>query len=78
VLFVTGVWIYTRATSARDRVGTWAFVGVTAFLAIGFAANVKAPPPPSITSLWIVALLLGVLTIALGWWADKHRISKEG
>jgi hypothetical protein len=78
VMFAIGVWIYARATRARDRIGTWAFVGMTAFLAIGFVTNVNAPPPPSVTALWIMALLLGSLTIALAWWADKHRISREG
>jgi hypothetical protein len=78
VMFVIGVWIYTRATRARDRIGMWAFVGLTAFLGIGFITNVSAPPPPSIAALWIMALLLGGLTIALAWWADRHRMSKEG
>src|SRR5262245_6260545 len=30
-MFAVGVWIYVKATAPRDRIGTWAFVGVTGF-----------------------------------------------
>jgi hypothetical protein len=73
VMFAAGIWIYTRVTRPRDGIGRWAFAGITAFLAIGFVANVNAPPPPSITALWVVALLLTALTLSLAFWADKHR-----
>ncbi len=73
VMFAAGVWIYTRVTRPRDRIGRWALAGITAFLAIGFVANVNAPPPPSITALWVTALALSALTFSLAWWADKHR-----
>jgi LexA-binding, inner membrane-associated putative hydrolase len=72
-MFAAGVWIYTRVTRPRDRIGRWALVGITAFLAIGFVANVNAPPPPSITALWMMALALSALTFLLAWWADRHR-----
>lgn len=73
VLFALGVWIYTRATRARDTVGRWAFAGVTAFLFIGFIVNANGSPPPSVTALWIMALALGALTLWLAWYADRHR-----
>ena len=77
VLFAIGVWMYTRVTIARDRTGRWVFVGLTAFLFIGFIANASPTPPPSVTALWIVALALGGLTIWLAWWADKHRTTRQ-
>jgi len=77
-MFAAGVWIYTRVTRPRDAIGRWTFVGITAFLAIGFLANVTAPPPPSITALWLMALVLSALTLWLAWWADKHRTSQTG
>lgn len=73
VMFAIGVWIYGRATKSRDAIGTWAFIGVTAFLFVGFLANAGGTPPPSVTALWIAALALGVLTLILAWWADSHR-----
>jgi hypothetical protein len=75
VLFALGVWIYARATKARDRVGRWAFVGMTAFLFIGFMVNANGTPPPSVTALWIMALALGAVTVSLAWYADRHRSS---
>jgi hypothetical protein len=76
VLFAIGVWIYARATKARDATGTWAFVGVTAFLFVGFVVNANAAPPPSVTALWMMALGLGALTLWLAWFADRHRTSR--
>ena len=75
VLFALGVWLYTRATTPMDRIGSWTFVGVTAFLFVGFLVNAEAPPPPSVTALWVMALSLGALTLWLSWLADSHRRS---
>ena len=72
-MFALGVWIYARATKARDAIGTWAFVGVTAFLFVGFVVNANGTPPPSVTALWMMALGLGALTLWLAWFADRHR-----
>ncbi len=73
VMFAIGVFIYVRATKAADAIGKWAFVGVTGFLLIGFLVNAIGTPPPSVTALWVVALVLGGLTLVLAWWADRHR-----
>ena len=74
-LFALGVWIYARATRARDAIGTWGFAGVTAFLFVGFVVNASGTPPPSVTALWMMALGLGALTLWLAWLADRHRSS---
>ncbi len=76
VMFAIGVSIYVRATRATDGIGKWAFVGVTGFLLIGFLVNANGTPPPSVTALWVMALVLGCLTLALAWWADKHRLAR--
>ena len=75
-MFAIGVWMYARATKARDAVGRWAFVGVTSFLFVGFVINAAGTPPPSVTALWMMALGLGALTLWLAWFADHHRISR--
>ena len=73
VMFALGVWIYARATKARDAIGKWAFVGITAFLFVGFIVNANGTPPPSVAALWMMALGLGALTLWLAWFADRHR-----
>ena len=73
VMFAVGVWLYAGATAARDATGKWAFVGVTAFLFVGFLINANGTPPPSVTALWMMALGLGALTLWLAWFADRHR-----
>ncbi len=75
VMFAVGVWIYARATTPRDRIGTWAFAGVTAFLFVGFLVNANGTPPPSVTALWVMAISLGAFTLWLSWFADRHRRS---
>lgn len=72
-LFAAGVWIYARATEARDTIGRWAFVGITVFLFVGFVVNANGTPPPSVNALWMMALGLGALTLWLAWFADRHR-----
>ena len=71
-LFAAGVWLYLRATASHDRIGRWATWGLIAFLLVGFLAD--APPPPSVTALWMMALVLSAIIIALAWWADRHRM----
>lgn len=75
VLFAVGVWLYARATTSLDKVGTWTFAGLTAFLFVGFIVNAQGTPPPSVTALWVTALSLGALTLWLSWVADSHRKS---
>ena len=75
-LFAIGVWMYARATKARDAIGRRAFVGITSFLFVGFVVNAAGTPPPSVTALWMMALGLGALTLWLAWFADRHRISR--
>ena len=70
-MFAAGVWIYTRVTRPRDRIGRWAFVGVTAFLVIGFLVNATSPPPPSVTRL-DRGDRARRLTVCSAWWADTH------
>jgi hypothetical protein len=73
ILFAAGVSIYARATHARDAIGRWAFFGMTGFLFAGFVVNANGTPPPSVTALWIMALVLGALTLSMAWLADHHR-----
>jgi hypothetical protein len=72
-MYAVGMWIYIRATRARDAIGRWALYSLAALLLILFLLN--SAPPPSITALWIAALVGGGLTLVWAYWADTHRTS---
>jgi hypothetical protein len=73
LLFAGAVWMYTRATRANDRIGTWALWSLVAFLAIVYVANSMGPPPPSVAAVAWSANALWLL-VAWGYWIDRHRI----
>ena len=71
-MFAAGVWIYVRATRARDRMGRinlWVYVATLAAIYIG---NIVGPPPPDVRSLAIVALGVWLLPLWAAW-IDRHR-----
>lgn len=75
-LFALGVWLYARATSARDRVGRWALFAFAAVLSLIYVANLFGPPPPSVTAIAWSAM--GVwLFVAWAAWIDRHRAPKS-
>lgn len=71
-LFAIGVWLYASATQARDRVGSWGFIGLVAFLALIQVSNLIGPPPPSVQAIAWVGQAQWLL-VAWGWWVDAHR-----
>ncbi|HKE90501.1 MAG TPA: hypothetical protein VKB45_09195 [Gemmatimonadales bacterium] len=75
LMFIAGIWIYTRCTSARDRVGRYAWWGLVAFTTLGYVVSLLPATPPSVTAIGWTALSLGMLTAVWAWWADRHRQS---
>jgi Lon protease-like protein len=72
-MFAAGLWMYVRATKARDAIGRWAFGGLVVFLIVAYFGNLYGPPPPSVTALWIFAIAGAAVLILWTWWADTHR-----
>jgi len=73
VMYGAGIWIYARATKPRDRIGRWAFVALAGFLVLVYIGNLAGSPPPSVTALWIAALIGAPILTLWAWWADTHR-----
>jgi membrane-bound metal-dependent hydrolase YbcI (DUF457 family) len=72
-MFVAGLWIYARATRARDAIGRRGFSALAGFLLVIYVANAIGPPPPSVTAI-VVAGVAGAAVIVLwAWWFDRHR-----
>jgi membrane-bound metal-dependent hydrolase YbcI (DUF457 family) len=73
VLFAAGVWIYARATRARDavgRIGLWTLAGLLVLL---YAASLLPSPPPPPGAFALVGIGLTVVLLGLGVWVDRHR-----
>ena len=71
-MYAAGVALYARTTRSKDRTGTWAFVGLVAFLFVAYIGNVLGPPPPSATAVAVSALALWLIPL-WGWWIERHR-----
>ena len=72
-LFGAGVWIYTSATRARDRLGSvllWVFVGTLVVLYLGATFG---PSPPNERAL-AISSLAGWLLVVWAYWIDRHRV----
>ena len=71
-MYAAGVALYATATRAKDRTGTWSFVGLVAFLFLAYIGNVLGPPPPSATAVAASALALWLIPL-WGAWIERHR-----
>jgi hypothetical protein len=71
-VFGAGVWLYARATRARDATGRWALWGLVLFLLAIYAGNLFGEPPPSVAAIaWIGQAQW--LLVLWGYWIDRHR-----
>jgi membrane-bound metal-dependent hydrolase YbcI (DUF457 family) len=75
VLFLAGVVLYTRATEARDKVGTYSFLAFVVLLAILYLLNLFGPPPPDERSIAILGNG-GWLFVLWAYWIDRHRTAR--
>jgi membrane-bound metal-dependent hydrolase YbcI (DUF457 family) len=73
-LFALGVYLYARATRARDRIGSWALWSLVAFLAAIYAGNLFGAPPPDVMAIAWVGQAQWLL-VAWGYWIDRHRVA---
>jgi len=72
-MFGVGVWIYARATRARDRSGRWGFAAFVGFLLFVYFADIGSPPP-GIAAIVVVGIAGTALLTLWAWWFDRHRI----
>jgi len=72
-MFAIGLWMYLRATRARDAIGRWATLALVVVLLAAYIGNIFGGPPPSVGAIVVVGVIGGALLLALGAWADAHR-----
>ena len=71
-LFALGIFLYLRATRARDGIGRWGFWSLVGLLYILWLSASFGPPPPDERTLAWVALS-SWLFVPWAWWVDRHR-----
>jgi hypothetical protein len=72
LIFGTGVWLYLRSTSLSDRIGSFGFWSLIAFLLLIHVANVFGAPPPSVAAVAWVGQAQWLLVL-WAYWVDAHR-----
>ena len=72
LIFTTGVVVYARKTTARDRIGSIGLAALVGFLLVVFLLNTFGPPPPSVAAVAWSAEAMWLLVI-WGYWIDRHR-----
>jgi len=76
LMFIIGIFFYLRSTSARDRIGSYAFWGLILFLIISYIANIISPPPPNMQAVTYAGFAQWIF-IAWAYWIDRHRLNKH-
>lgn len=72
LVFIAGVAIYLRTTTARDRTGSLGAWSLILLLAAGYAASIVGGAPPSVTAMASGALIMWIIPFWAGWF-DRHR-----
>ena len=74
IVFLGGVFLYYKATSAKNKIGKYGLIVLIAFLLISHIGNMIGPPPPSVTAIaW--AGQLQWLFVILAFFVDKNRVA---
>jgi len=72
IIFAVGVYLYFKATKAKNKLGLYSLIGLIVFLIVMYISNLVGPPPPSIEAIGIVGNAQWLI-ILWGYWIDKNR-----
>lgn len=75
LLFAAAIFLYCRATRAKDWLGSLALWSLLLFQAVIWVAGPWSPPPPSAQAIAWVGLA-GVLFVPWAAWIDRHRSAR--
>ena len=72
-MFVVGVWMYLRATRARDAVGRYGLAALLTVLVLSYVGSLLGGAPPSMRAVEIGGIIFGWLFVLWAAWGDRHR-----
>jgi membrane-bound metal-dependent hydrolase YbcI (DUF457 family) len=73
LMMAVGVWMYVRATRAKDGIGRWAFLGYVVLLEAIYFADASSPPPDNVAEIAWAGIAAAAILIPWAWWFDRHR-----
>ncbi len=73
LIFAAGVALYQHATRAVDAQGRWAFVALVVVTGGLWISLPFSPPPPSVTAVEVMGLLLIAILPVWAVWIERHR-----
>src|SRR3954468_15582740 len=73
IMFVGGTFLYTRSTSAKNKVGHFALWSFFLLMVVVYFMNAYGPPPDSVHSIAVLSVTQWLI-IAWGYWIDANRI----
>jgi membrane-bound metal-dependent hydrolase YbcI (DUF457 family) len=73
-IFISGVYLYLKATRAKNRTGSIALWTLVLFLVLVYISNLVGPPPPSSKMIAWVGLTQWLL-VFWAYWIDRNRES---
>jgi hypothetical protein len=76
-MLVIGVWLYVRATRARDRIGHYAFFAYLILLLALYVGDRFSPPPSSVSEIIWPGIIAEFILLAWAWWFDRHRLPRS-
>ena len=76
-MFGAGVWLYMRATQARDWIGRYAFVAYIVLLLVSYVGNSFGGPPSSVGEIAWPGIIASVVILVWAWWFDRHRAARD-
>jgi membrane-bound metal-dependent hydrolase YbcI (DUF457 family) len=74
LMFAGALAIYVTCTRATDGIGLYALWALVALLLVPYFAGILGPPPPNAQAVAIADLLGAALSVAWGYWINRHRV----
>lgn len=77
-IFLTGAYIYSAFTKAKNKIGKWMFWILVILLLVIQLSNTFGPTPSdSIIKMFVSFVALMIIILALAYWVDKNRESAK-